>query len=407
MLHQYHQQRYLPHGLHSSRPLRLDTFTILHPHRDFLMHMLDSMALLGRPVYVASFGLKEWVLPVAELVFGTRVPASNIFALDGHPPRFPVVLNKNLWLAEVMERHGARLVDNTCIMDWLVFVVVVVVAVGVCNRLYCFPTYVSSPRSPCKKTNTFIPIATGLAPRDVLLVDDQISNVARALAGGFSALQVPPSRGLDSTIWARALANATTDGHLLPPPPRTHAYCPAHGAVFADGDGSAYAQTAQDVVIQAPDVQPAATKHHAKQPLQQHVTLPTDTDEMAPLTPKRPPVHRHVCDKDVQKPEANKTHHHRFILRHGDFEAVRSMVTPAPPKPRHTRSRSQDALSCDDAAEKIGGAIAPSTPIARGSRQPLRRVRSFSAAGWWSSVGPLESTALCAQMARLGMTAEA
>lgn len=68
--------------------------------------MLDSMAALGRPVYVASFGLKEWVLPVAELVFGDRVPASNIFALDGHPPRFPVVLNKNLWLAEVMERHG-------------------------------------------------------------------------------------------------------------------------------------------------------------------------------------------------------------------------------------------------------------------------------------------------------------
>lgn len=227
--------------------------------------------------------------------------------------------------------------------------------------------------------------STGVAPRDVLLVDDQISNVARALAGGFSALQVPPSRGLDATIWARALANATDDGHLLPPP-RTHAYCPADGAVFADGDGSAYAKAAQDVVIQAPTCEAAK-----------------DTTA-APKTPERP---ARPCA------EATPPNHHRFILRHGDFEAVRSMVAPTAVKPRHARSRSQD-VSCFDDDEPV----APTTPAA--SRPPLRRVRSFSAAGWWATVRSVDGArkdgvwststqcpALCAQMARLGMTAEA
>ncbi len=75
-------------------------------NRSFLLRLIDAMTALGRPVYVASFGLKEWVLPVAELVLGDKVPVENIYALDGHPPRFPVVLNKNLWLADVMEKHG-------------------------------------------------------------------------------------------------------------------------------------------------------------------------------------------------------------------------------------------------------------------------------------------------------------
>lgn len=123
--------------VHTQPPLSSPTstpplFTPSHsPHtlpspRSFLLRLIDTMTALGRPVYVASFGLKEWVLPVVDLVLGDRVPVANIFALDGHPPRFPVVLNKNLWLADVMERHGA--------LCFLLFLLLLCVCV--CASLY-------------------------------------------------------------------------------------------------------------------------------------------------------------------------------------------------------------------------------------------------------------------------------
>ncbi len=286
----------------------------------------------------------------------------------------------------------------------------------------------------------------------MLLVDDQISNVARALAGGFSALQVPPSRGLDATIWNRALANATGDHFFLPPPPRTHAYCPAEGAVFAEDDmhgaaAEAYRQAAEAVVIQAPEPCVVGGTGEDKEQgdgscddgpsIPAQTTMPMQT----PTTPRQTlrrcmamredaedadteEEHHRGCDRDrsdAMPADSTTSSHHRFILKHGDFEAVRS--TPATPIPRsktvkHVRTRSQDAAAMLSDDTTTNG-MEPKTPpmTARPPRPPLRRVRSFSAAGWWGSMGGFKGEhvnewtgnvqfpALCAQMARLGMTA--
>lgn len=156
------------------------------PHRQFLLDLVASCHAMGCPVYVVSFGLRDWVQPVVDAIFQGRIPPSHVYSLPGHPPLFPVVLNKNLWLSDIQERAGAR-------------------------------------------------------ASEVVLVDDQTSNIARAMAAGFGALQVHPTQGLHLDYWRthvcsapaaeRAAARVATRMVVRR---RTHAYCPADGALVLD-----------------------------------------------------------------------------------------------------------------------------------------------------------------------------
>lgn len=123
------------------------------PHRQFLLELLDSCEASGVPLFMVSFGLPDWVVPITHAIFGGRLPLDRIYCMPGHPPMVPVVLNKNMWLADIAERAGVH-------------------------------------------------------PAHVLLVDDQASNLARALAGGFSTLHTTPHEGLHAALWRDSLCGA-------------------------------------------------------------------------------------------------------------------------------------------------------------------------------------------------------